>query len=345
MDTIKILLVGCGNVGKSFIKLLSTLEVGDRFGFTGIIDRKLGSFISDVPIEPREIHKFLLSNYTFEDFKPSTGTMLRDLTFDSIIEEIDMDVMVEATPTNYDNGEPSITYVQRAFEKGAHVITANKGPVGFAYNSLKDMARRQNLKFKFESTVMSGTPLFSLIKNSLRGCKIERLRGILNGTSNFIFSKMEEENMEFEDALKLAKEKGYTEKNYAVDLNGIDAKLKTVILANVIMGGWLKLSDLPDVSLEGINLDKVKKALEENKRYKLVSDIKKEGENIVGDVSLELVDNRDPLYSVPLNNNKLVIYTDILGKVIIGGPGSGPEETAYGIVSDLLEISSEAGKE
>ncbi len=338
MDTIKLLLVGCGNVGKSFIKLLSSIEMDEEIGFVGIIDRKLGSFISNVPIAAKEIYKFLLSGYTFEDFVPSKGTILRDLTFDSIVDKVNMDVMIEATTTNYNDGEPAITYIKKAFEKGAHVITANKGPVGFAYNSLKDVAREKNLEFKFESTVMSGTPLFSLIKYSLKGCKIERLRGVLNGTSNFIFSKMEEDKIEFEDALKLAKEKGYTEKDYSIDLKGIDAKLKTVILANVVMGGWLKIGDIPDVSLEGIDLNKIEKGLEENRRYKLVSDIKKDGDKILGDISLELIDNTDPLYSVSLNYNKVVIYTDILGKIIVGGPGSGPDETAYGIISDLLEI-------
>ncbi len=342
---IKILLVGCGNVGKSFIKLLSNIDSGNTFniGFVGIVDKKLGSFISSKPISPKEISRFFSNEYTFEEFKPDSGTILRDLTLDSILEEVDFNVMIEATSTNYENGEPSITYVKKAFSRSAHVITANKGPVGFAYNLLKDMARENGVSFRFEATVMSGTPLFSFVRNNLKGIKINRIRGVLNGTSNFIFSKMEDEGLEFENALKLAMEKGYTEKDFNVDIKGIDAKLKTVILANVLMGGWLKISDLPDVDLNGILLEKVKRGLEEGKKYKLISEIRREGDSIVGDLYLELVGSEDPLYSVNLNYNKVVLYTDILGKVSLAGPGSGPDETAYGLFLDLYELIKELG--
>ena len=152
------------------------------------------------------------------------------------------DIIAEMTYTDIKTGEPATSHIRKALETGKHVVTSNKGPAALHYAELKALADRKKLHFRIEGTVMSGTPVFTLCERGFAGNTIKEIQGILNGTTNFILTKMELENMDYADALALAQKLGYAEADPTADVGGFDALAKVVILSNVLLGGKLKPS-------------------------------------------------------------------------------------------------------
>jgi len=253
------------------------------------------------------------------------------------IEQVDADILIEVTYTDVQTGEPATTHCRRALEKGMHVVTTNKGPAALFYQELKKLADTKNTIFGIEGTVMSGTPVINTGLLSLAGCTIRKVRGILNGTTNYILSEMEQ-GKPYGDVLKKAQELGYAEADPTGDVEGWDALAKVVILANVIMGRPLKTNDVEREGITKISLEDIEQARKENKRWKLIGEVTVENGVVKAKVGPERLDLADPLASVMGATNAITFDTDLMGPVTIVGAGAGKIETGFSLLTDILAI-------
>jgi homoserine dehydrogenase len=335
----KIALIGFGVVGQSFTRVLykkqRELEQkhGIKTGVVAISGRSKGSVLDVNGIDLEKLLNKFDETGTVEAY-PSGKKGLDSI---QTIRESGADVIIETTNTNLETGLPGLEHVQEALSLGKHVITSNKGPPALAYTKLKELAEGNNVKFMIEATVMAGTPVVNTGKKSLAGNKIHGFKGIINGTTNYILTKMEQGGG-YDETLKEAQELGYAEADPTGDLEGWDAVGKVVILANSVMGANLKPSDVEREGITGITSDMIRDAKQSGERIKLIAQAYTEGEVVKAKVSPERVHITDPLAGVNGTMNAITYMTDGLLDVTIIGRGAGGEETAHGILNDLIAI-------
>ncbi|MFH2094654.1 MAG: homoserine dehydrogenase [Bacteroidota bacterium] len=256
----------------------------------------------------------------------------------TLIKKCNAQVVCELTYTDLKTGGPAIDHCKAAFTSGKSVVTSNKGPAALKFPQLNSLAKKNNAKFKIEGTVVAGTPIINLTEGPLAGCNISKIRGILNGTTNYMLTEMEK-GMAYEKVLKIAQEKGYAEADPTGDVEGHDARGKVTILANIVMDAGLNISDVSCKGITKIKPADIDKAKAKNARWKLIGCVeRKEDGKVVGSVAPEMVPLTHPLAGVMGATNALTFTTDLLGDVTIVGPGAGKIETGFSILTDLLSI-------
>jgi len=244
---------------------------------------------------------------------------------------MDHEIMVEATPTDISTGGIGLSYIRKAFESGRHVVTSNKGPLVVAYSELCGLARKNDLYFRFEATVGGAMPAINLSNETLAGNRIISIEGVLNGTCNYILTRMDDEGVSYEHALGEAQELGIAEADPSADVDGIDTAAKIVILANSVFG--MDVTGITKITPESFKLAK-----EEGHTIKLIGEIR-EG---VLKVAPKMVPRNHPL-SIGGTFNLASIQTELAGRITIGGIGAGSVETASAILSDILWIEQAIG--
>jgi len=254
-----------------------------------------------------------------------------------LIDDLDADVLVESTVSNYKDAEPGMTHITSALKRGLHVISVNKGPLALAFPSLMELAEYNQVLLRFSGTVGGGTPILNYAKNSLRGERVLSFQGILNGTTNYILTNMAN-GMSFKSALSDAKKKGYVEADESLDLDGLDAAAKLVILANWIMGMRVTLPDIKRTGIRNVSSMDIKKAERKNCAIKLIASCNKE---LV--VAPKEVSRDDPL-CVNGTLNAISFTSEHSGTQTIIGRGAGGVETASSILRDLLDIRQEISR-
>ena len=335
----RLLFIGFGTVGQGLAELLGRKKefLSNAYGLevqvVGIADKIKGSVYNPEGIDVQEALKLA-----------DTGGVLADLSGDEfegdaldMIRSAEADVMCEATYTDIETGEPATSHIRLALEKGMHVVTTNKGPVALNYKDLNGLAQEKGVLFLFEGTVMSGTPLINFIRENLAGCDIQEIKGILNGTTNYILTRMEE-GLSYEDALRKAQELGYAEAVPDADVLGWDALAKVTILAKYVFGAEAKPFDYPCEGITGITAASISEARARDKRFKLIGKVWREGSLVKASVAPEEVDLTHPLASVMGATNAVTITTDALGDVTVVGPGAGKKATGYSMLVDLITI-------
>ncbi len=332
----RLALIGFGNVGVGLASILVekrqslAREHGFEFDVVAISDAIKGTVVDPAGIDLDPI----LQAGGKLDTHPKVA---RNIAAIDAIKASDATVVVEATYTDLTTGEPAASHVRAAFETGKHVVTTNKGPLALHYRELTTLAASKGLQFRFEGTVMSGTPLLSLGTRNLSGCDISEIRGIFNGTTNFILTEMEKGNA-YPDALKKAQELGYAEADPRGDVDGHDTLGKVLILANVFMGGRLRKEEISRTGITKITPEDVARASAEGKRWKLIGRLRREDGRVTGSVAPEALSLSNPLASVMGATNAAQFQTDLLGEVTIVGAGAGRKETGFAILADLLDI-------
>jgi len=250
-----------------------------------------------------------------------------------LIEDLEYDVLVEVTPTNIDDGEPGHGHMLAALKAGRHVVTSNKGPLALRFRELSRTAEKNRVQLRFEATVGGATPIVNLSRELLMGESISSIRGILNGTCNFILHRMKEEGLPFPQALKEAQEIGIAEKDPAYDIEGADSTCKATILANAIFGLDRTYGEVKRVGITGVTEEAVSLAGDEKKVIRLIADVSR-GRL---EVSPRLVPMGHPL-SIGGTLNIVQIHTDLAGEITVAGRGAGKLETASAILSDLVAL-------
>ena len=335
----RIILCGFGNIAQNLIKLIDS-RAEDLYSQYGIKPRIIGVFdsggsaVESSGLDLSKLFSVKKKNGSVKYYN-NTKTQMSGL---DMINNLDAEVLIEATPSNYKDGEPGMSHITSAMKRGMHVISVNKGPLALAFPSLMELAIFNHILFRFSGTVGGGTPILDYGKNSLRGEKITTFMGILNGTTNYILSNMTN-GMSFDAALKDAKSKGYVEADESLDLDGFDAAAKLVILANWIMDMKVTLPDIKCTGIRDVTSADIKKAAKNKCVIKLIASCDKD--LVVGprEVSID-----DPL-CVNGTLNAISFTSEHSGKQTITGRGAGGIETASSILRDLLDIRKEISRD
>ncbi|MBA4453088.1 MAG: homoserine dehydrogenase [Nitrosopumilaceae archaeon] len=334
----RIILCGFGVVGQSLVKLFDSRSE-DLYAKYGLKPRVVGVFDSKgsaVDSSGLDLEKLVETKKNHGSVKNYSTTKNKMSGID-MIKNLEADVLIETTASNYKDAEPGMTHITMAMKKGMHVISVNKGPLALAFPSLLELATYNQVLLKFSGTVGGGTPILDYAKDSLRGERITSFAGILNGTTNYILTNMAN-GLTFESALKDAKDKGYVEADEALDLDGLDAAAKLVILANWIMGMKVTMPDIKCTGIRKVTTDDIKKAAKKKCAIKLIASCNKELEVGPKEVSVD-----DPL-CVNGTLNAIAFTSEHSGTQTIIGKGAGGMETASSILRDLLDIRQETAK-
>jgi homoserine dehydrogenase len=238
-------------------------------------------------------------------------------------------VMIETTTLDIARGEPATSYIRAALTAGAHVVTANKGPVAFAYHALARAAARADRRFLFEGAVMDGVPVFNLVRDTLPAVNVLGFRGVVNSTTNFILTAMEQ-GRPFAEALAEMQASGIAEADASLDVDGWDAAAKTAALANVLLGARIT----PDaVDRRGITPRSGRRAVEAHaagRRLKLVARARRERRRVTASVRPEELPADDLLAGVEGQQNAIILETDLLDEIAVVQRSGGLTQTAYG---------------
>jgi homoserine dehydrogenase len=333
-------LIGFGTVGQGLCEILlsKSEQLKTDYGFewevVAVSDMLKGSVYAPDGLDVKKLLSMAEAGTSLDQYD---GAAEKGWDALRTIRESNAGIVCEMTYTDVKTGQPATDHCRAAFENGKHVVTSNKGPAALFYRELNGMAAKNNLKFLIEGTVMSGTPVINLARDTLAGNDISAVRGILNGTTNFILTNMEA-GRSYEDVLAEAQKLGYAEADPTADVEGFDALAKVTILANVLMGEAVKPDDIPCKGITEITLDDIEKAKGEGKRWKLIGEVKRESGKVSASVSPQMIDLSHPLAGVMGAVNAATFSTDLMGDVTITGAGAGKTETGYSILIDILKI-------
>lgn len=319
----KIALIGLGAVGRGVAEMITKKDLG--LTITGLADSKSGVMDSqglDIPA--------LLAHKKKQGYcgDPNLSTL-------DIINKADYDTLVEVTPTNALSGEPAIGYIKAALARKKHVVTSNKGPIALANKELRAIAGKNSVALRYEATVAGAIPIMHTLEQGLAGNDILALYGVLNGTCNYILTRMADEGLTYEQALMEAREMGYAEADPTYDVKGIDAAIKLVILANTIWGNGVALKDVDCTGIDLLTPDALRLAEADGCTIRLIAEAIPR-KHILR-VSPRIIEKSHPLV-VNGTLNALTLETDMAKEITLIGRGAGSIETASAIIGDLLYI-------
>ncbi|GIK65803.1 MAG: homoserine dehydrogenase [Chloroflexota bacterium] len=335
----KIALLGFGNVLKAFAELLlrkqdylkQTLDT--ELKVVGIATNSKGMAINPAGIDLAAALQLVKSGQSLNTLH--VGESVAD-TF-AFIQQAPADIILEATVLDPRTGQPALDYVRAALNAGKHVVTANKGPVAFGYRELKALAQAKGLGFFFESTVMDGMPLHSIAREGMLGLQTNRIRGILNSTTNSVLTRLEE-GTSFEEAVAEMQRAGLAETDPSNDIDGWDASVKITILANVVMGADLRPSDVDRTGIRNVTAQDAQVAVKAGKHIKLVCEAVREGDKVKTSVRPIPLPLTDPLANITQTASAVTFETDVLPNITLIEGNSSPTTTAYGMLVDALNI-------
>jgi homoserine dehydrogenase len=250
-----------------------------------------------------------------------------------VIKSVEAEVVVEVTPVNIKNGEPALSHITSAFKTGKHVVTTNKGPLALAMPALTELADYNNVYFRFSGTVGGGTPILEFAKRCLAGDRILAIRGILNGTTNYILTEMSQNRVTFQEALTNAQKLGYAEREPSMDIDGFDTACKVVILSNWIMNKKITLRDVDRTGIRDVTLQELDEASKRGNTIKLLGSI----DGGTSTVKPMEIAKTNPL-CVSGVLNAITFSTEFAGEQTLVGRGAGGPETASAVLRDLLDI-------
>jgi homoserine dehydrogenase len=340
---ISLAMVGFGNVGRAFARLLMEKDAGLREDYgldikvTGIATGSHGMAVDPGGFDLNQVLALYEAGGSLSELSsvPQPEGVL------DFIRACPADALLENSPLNVETGQPAVDYLRTALECGMHAITANKGPVVHAHRQLTGLADEQGLCFRFESAVMDGAPIFSLWRETLPAAKLRGFHGILNSCTNMILGRMEGGET-LEEAVAYAQSIGITETDPSADIDGWDASVKVTALASVLMGAELKPQQVERTGIRCITPERIAEAKQAGERWKLVCSAAYEGDKLVARVRPQRVAAGSPMYGIEGTSSFVQFESDVLPAlgVIEGDPG--PETTAYGLLADLLNIYKKA---
>ena len=340
MHTYRLALIGFGNVGQGLAQILADRGnlYADRFGvyfkIVAVSDLLKGRICDPDGLDPAVMLHTIQAEGNLEKVPGAS------LGWDALgtIAESDADIVVEMSYTDLETGEPAMSHIRRALELGKHVVTTNKGPTALHFPQLRALAQERGVEIRVEGTVLSGTPALRLGLDSLTAAGVRKIQGILNGTTNFILTHMEN-GVTYPQALAEAQEKGYAEADPSNDVDGHDAAAKIVILANLLMDLPLTMQDVRCEGITHLTQDDLAEARAQDERWKLLGVVERTTEeSFTASVQPVRLPLSHPLAGVSGAKNAVTYSTELLGEVTLIGPGAGRVETGYALVSDMLAI-------
>jgi homoserine dehydrogenase len=315
-------LIGLGTIGSGVVRLLR--ENHD------LIEKKTGL---DLRIK-KVVDKSISSS---KEIKVDAGVFSTDI--ETIFSDSEINIVIELIGGE----EPAKSYIIKALKKKKHVVTANKVLLAKCSEELFEIAKENNTQIYYEGSVAGGIPLINALKEGLNANRIKIILGIINGTTNYILTKMSEDGREFKEALDEAKEKGYAEGDSSLDIEGVDSSQKLAILSRIAFGTKVSENDIYTEGISKITIQDIKFAREFGYTIKLLAIAKDINGNIEIRVHPTMLPFRHPLASVRDENNAIYIEGDAVGTTMFYGKGAGQMPTASSVVSDIIKVALNTG--
>ena len=340
-SNISIAILGFGNVGQAFAKLLIDKKeeilknLGCQVQVVAISTGSRGCLINENGIDLEKAYTDMESLHKFDE-KSSDYSKLNSM---EIANTVDYDVLIELTPLKIFSGQPAIDHITAALNRRKHAISANKGPIAWAFEKLRSLAKKQGVLFYFETTVMDGTPIFNLVDETLKLCKVTKVKGILNSTTNFVLEELAK-GKDYDSVIEEGKERGFVEADPSMDIEGWDAAAKTAALLNVLMGANITPYDVERKGIEDITYEQIKEAEERGNVIKLLCYGGIENGKVVGRVSPQELPKGTLFSGISGTSSVVSITTDLMGTISIVEHDPEIEQTGYGVFSDLIRVIS-----
>ena len=333
MKTLKLALLGFGSAGRAFARLLleKEAEIEARYdtqvAVTAIVTGSHGTLANSAGLDLRAAL----------DTAEAGGRFPGGETAMEVAERGDYDALLELTPLNIRTGQPAIDHIQTAFARGKHVVTANKGPIAWAYDDLRAQARRQGCLFFYETTVMDGTPIFNLAEYTLKMARVTEVSGILNTTTNYMLEEMAA-GKPYDEILAAGRRLGFIEADPAMDIEGYDAAAKLTALLNVLMDAHMTPDRVDRTGIEHITPADIQAAAGRDCVIKLVCRGTVKDGQVQATVKPVEVPRGDLLATIDATSSVVSLTTDLMGKLSIVEHDPLIEQTAYGIFGDVLRV-------
>lgn len=322
---IRAIVIGLGTVGTSLAQRILTERYAYGIRVVAAMDSK-GAAVDEKGLDLRRVLLRKRRTGTVGDDAEHAGPL-------AVIKEVDADVLVELTAANPVDAEPALSHISAALATGKDVVTANKMPLALRYRGLLADARRRGRVLRYSACVGGGLPVIDLGDLLAQADEVTAIDGVLNATSNFILSEMEERRVGFESALGEARRLGYAEVDPGLDIDGVDAACKMVILANHVLGRSFTLGSVrPLEGIRGMSRARMEKARREGKRLRMVAS----ADDGVS-VNVEEVVETDPL-CISGTDNAVRFGCKLSGPRVIQGPAGGGAATSTAVLRDLLAI-------
>ncbi|MDD3839020.1 MAG: homoserine dehydrogenase [Clostridia bacterium] len=322
MDGINIALLGFGNVGKGVWNIIQM----NRDKIERYIDK------------PIHIKKILVRDINKDRGVDVPGQVFTQ-KFEDIINDEEIDIVVELVG----GIDGAYQYIKSALLKGKNVVTANKAVIATKGEELRQLAKQQGVNLRYEASVAGGIPVINNITRSLSANKIDSIMGIINGTTNYILTQMGDNGMDFDEALKLAQQKGYAEADPTSDIEGEDAAFKLSILIYIVFGLTLSPDEIPREGITKVTQKDIEYAGQIGYKVKLLATARRKGDDFIYYVHPALVPEKHPLASVNDEYNALFIHGNAVGDLMLLGKGAGSMPTGSAVMGDILDISKRMG--
>lgn len=334
--TVTIILIGFGRVGRAFARLIEE-------------KRDLCSERYDLELELKAILELgggavFSRHQELSRLLKNAGLRLQDdlswnpgLTLEEMLPKMEPGVLVDCTISSFKTGEPGLGFFNKALECGWHVATASKGALVFDFKNLMKKARTKGLKIQFSGATAAALPTLDVGLYSLAGAEILGIEGILNGTTNYILTRMDQ-GLRYEAALNEARQKGIAEPDPSMDVEGWDTASKILLISNAVVGTEFVLSDINVEGITNISPDALRAAKEKGMALKLLGTLAKQGNQFHAEVRVCPIEPGHPLFGVSGTDKGITYLTDTMGSITVIGGKSDPRGAAAALLKDILNI-------
>ena len=353
-QTVSIALVGLGNVGRNVLELLIAKEehIRKRYDLAikivGAADSSGAALFapegsrSPFVLGPKPEGLDARELLELKKAKRGVATLPRHgqpaMSAAQMLEKCGAEVLLELSPTNLTDGQPGLGACETAIARGMHIVLANKGPLVLAYPRLAEEAARKHVRLAFSATVAGGLPTVNIGRRDLGVATIERIEGILNGTTNFIITSMAENGMSYADALKIAQARGIAETDPTLDVEGYDAANKLLILAHAALDYHVLLKDVEIAGITNVTMDDLARAKSEGKVLKLLCLARRDGDGYRLSVKPTALPAAHPMARLSADQMGVMYTTDINGEIVAYIEEGNPLPTAAAVVRDLVNL-------
>lgn len=336
MRTVPLVLTGYGNVGRAFVRLLRDKRAalagryGLDFDLSAVLRRGGGwagegcddlEALAEDPRAPLESHRGWVKGLNLAEALSRRGP----------------GVLVECTPSNWKTGEPQLAFMHLALERGWHIAAASKGALVVDYENLAAKARSGGLSLMFSGATASALPTLDVATISLAGSQIQRIEGILTGTTNHILGRLEA-GLTFEAALAEAQAQGIAETDPSMDIDGWDTACKLLLISNAAVGTTLAIGQIRVEGIRCVTAHDLRIARIEGKVIKLLGRLVLDGGRTTAEVKPMAIDPSHPLFAVSGMNKGIAFLSDTMGTIVVTGGKSDPRGTAASVLKDVINI-------
>lgn len=335
MRRINIILMGFGHVGRAFLQVvrekseMCRLHYGLDFRVCSVF-RSSGALYSPLSLDLDEVLEYSASSPDKLDWKP-------DLELPTALEALGPGVLVECIASSSTSGQPGLDHICGALDRGWHVVTADKSPLVVDFRGLRRKAEKSHVSFKSSGATAAALPTLDVALYSLAGTEISRIEGILNGTTNFILTRMKQAKS-YPEALEEARSQGIAEPDPSLDVSGQDTASKLLIISNAVLHTDFSLQDVEIEGIEDISPELLDQGMREDRALKLLGRVYKKGKTFKPEVVVSVIDRSHPLFGVDGAEKGIIFITDTMGSIAVIGGKSDPRGAAAALLKDIINI-------